>query len=93
MWRRKGADGRLAGDTLALVDETLEGEPLLREVMRDGRRCGELPGLRAAREYCRARVAELPAALCSLEEGDAAYPVSISERLQALVAELEAAGD
>jgi nicotinate phosphoribosyltransferase len=93
VWRRKGADGRLAGDTLALADEALEGEPLLREAMRDGRRCSELPDLRAAREYCRARVAELPAALCSLEEGEAAYPVTVSERLRALVAALEAAGD
>ncbi len=93
VWRRRGADGLLAGDTLALADETVEGEPLLREVMRDGRRCAELPSLPAARAYCRACVAELPAALRSLEEGDAAYPVQVSEQLKRLVAEMDAAGD
>jgi len=93
VWRRRGADGKLAGDTLALADETAAGEPLLREVMRDGRRCGELPSLPAARDYCRARVAELPPALQLLEEGAAAYPVRVSERLKGLVAALDAAGD
>ena len=93
VFRRRGADGLLAGDTLALADEAPEGEPLLREVMRNGRRCGELPSLLAAREYCRARVAELPPALRLLEEGDAAYPVRVSERLKGLAAALDAAGD
>jgi nicotinate phosphoribosyltransferase len=93
VFRRRGADGLLAGDTLALADEAPEGEPLLREVMRDGRRCGELPSLLAAREYCRARVAELPPALRLLEEGDAAYPVRVSARLKGLAAALDAAGD
>jgi nicotinate phosphoribosyltransferase len=93
VWRRRGADGQMAGDTLALADEAAEGEPLLREVMRDGRRCSELPSLLTARDYCRARVAELPPALRLLEEGDAAYAVRVSERLKDLVAALDAAGD
>ena len=93
LWRRRGADGWLAGDTLALADEVHPGEPLLREIMRAGQRVGELPTLVAAREYCRARVAELPESLRSLEEGPAVYPLVISEPLQALVARMDAAGD
>ncbi len=69
------------------------GELLLREIMRAGQRVGELPTLVAAREYCRARVAELPESLRSLEEGPAVYPLVISEPLQALVARMDAAGD
>ncbi|MFO1409752.1 MAG: nicotinate phosphoribosyltransferase [Steroidobacteraceae bacterium] len=93
LWRRRGADGRLVGDTLALVDEVHPGEPLLREIMRGGRRVAALPSLAESREYCRARVAELPEALRTLEEGPAAYPLAISGPLQALVARMDAAGD
>ncbi len=93
LWRRRGADGRLAGDTLALADESHPGEPLLREIMRDGRRVAELPTLTAAREHCRACVSELPDVLCALDEGAADYPLAISPALQALVARMDAAGD
>lgn len=93
VWRRRGADGRLAGDTLALAEEVHPGEPLLREIMREGRRLGEPPSLVAAREHCRARVAELPDALRLLEDGPAPYPLMISEPLQALVARMDTAGD
>jgi nicotinate phosphoribosyltransferase len=93
VWRRRGADARLAGDVLALAQETHDGEPLLREVMHGGRRVAELPALTAVREFCRARVAELPEALRSLEAGPAAYPVAISAALQTLVARMDAAGD
>lgn len=93
LWRRRTGDGRLAGDTLAPADEVHPGEPLLREVMRHGRRCVELPTLVAAREHCRARIAELPDALRRLEDGPASHPIGISAPLQALVAPIDAAGD
>ena len=38
VWRRYGADGRMAGDMLALEGHDKPGEGLLRLVMQNGRR-------------------------------------------------------
>src|SRR5690606_6630588 len=38
VFRRIDAAGRMAGDVITLADDSLEGEPLLQCVMRDGRR-------------------------------------------------------
>ena len=38
VWRRYGADGRMAGDILSLEADKPAGEPLLKLVMQGGRR-------------------------------------------------------
>jgi nicotinate phosphoribosyltransferase len=93
VFRRRNSEGELAGDTIALDDETMEGEPLLREVMRNGRRIAPTPALTEIRERCRARLAELPQALRALKTAGAAYPVQVSDRLRALVHSLDQVSD
>ena len=88
VFRRRSAAGDLAGDTLALEHERIEGEPLLRPVMRGGRRLPGLPDLPQAREHCRAQLAQLPVALRALVPAPP-YPVAVSEALRALAAEAD----
>jgi nicotinate phosphoribosyltransferase len=81
------ARGAPIGDCVALIDEPITGSPLLREVMRAGRRVVDLPPLTRLRDYCREQLAALPAELRLLADLDAAqsvYPVRISSGLQAL---------
>jgi nicotinate phosphoribosyltransferase len=89
VWRRVDAGGRLAGDVLALEHEVHPGEPLLRPVMRNGRRVGPAEPLEVARERARAQLAALPAGSRGLREVQA-YPVTVSPALHALAARLDA---
>ncbi len=90
VYRQRSAQGRWTGDCVALADEAMDGEPLLQEVMRDGRRIRDLPTLSASREFCRQQVAQLPSELRQLEHGECSYPVRISPRVEALAHELDA---
>jgi len=90
VYRRRNDAGQLSGDTLALHDEDPTGEPLLREVMRDGRPLAPPPALAAVRAYCRERVGELPAALRTLHPATGAgYAVQVSERLRSLARSMD----
>jgi len=93
VFREREADGEMRGDCIALADEAMPGERLIREVMRDGHRILELPQLPAIRDYCRARIAELPSAVRTLAEGESNYRVRVSPRVEALAVSLDAAGD
>lgn len=83
IWRRYGADGRMAGDVVSLEDDPQPGEPLLRQVMRGGHRL-PLPDLAASREHAAAGLARLPEPLRRLDAFD--YPVDISPAVRALAA-------
>jgi nicotinate phosphoribosyltransferase len=89
--RRLGADGRLAGDTVHLVDEAAEGVPLLQPCMHRGARVAPAPTLADARAHHARERARLPAALRGLEPSTARFPVEISAGLQRLAAEVDAA--
>jgi len=89
VFRRRGPDGRIAGDVVALIDEVLPGEPLLRSAMRNGRRVAGLPGLPEARAHAAASLACLPAKLRRLEAQH--VPVEISQRVRDLAAALDQA--
>ncbi len=81
---RRFDGGEAAGDVIACADETLDGEPLLRPVMRDGRVLpGARPPLDAIREHAAAAVARLPARLRALAPAEPPYPVALSDALQA----------
>jgi len=88
VFRSYDAEGRMAGDLLALEHEQAPGEPLLRPVMRAGKRLPGLEGLGQARERCRAELARLPPPLRQLDPAPL-YPVAVSEALQALAAEVD----
>ena len=92
VWRAFGPhDGCATCDHLGLVGEALPGTPLLQPVLRAGRRVAALPTLEAIRKHHRAQVETLPAALRALDAADPPYPVRVSERLQALAREVDAA--
>lgn len=86
---REERDGRMVRDTIALAEEVLPGRPLLRTVMRGGRRLAlSDTGLAAARERATAQIASLPEELRGIEPPRLPYPVEISP---ALAAEAECA--
>ena len=90
VFRRFGADGRMAGDLLARDGETQAGTPLLRPVMRGGALVTPLPSLDESRKTAAASLATLPEAHRRLDEG-ASYPVAVSEALRGLVREMDRA--
>lgn len=94
VWRVYDA-GVAVRDVVGVADEAgpAGGEPLLTRVMRNGRREDERRPLAALREASREAMSRLPEGVRSLET-PSAYPVEISEALQALAERVssEAAG-
>jgi len=90
VFRRFGPAGRLAGDWITLEAERDGdgGTPLLAPVMRAGRLVAPLPTLEESRAEAARNLAALPEPLRRLEEG-AAYPVTVSEGLQTMAAEMD----
>jgi len=88
VYRTFGTDGRMQGDLLALESESQPGEPLLRPVMRGGRRLPGIETLEQARVRARAELDRLPEALRALEPAQS-YPVTIAPSLQALADEVD----
>jgi nicotinate phosphoribosyltransferase len=88
VWRRHGRDGRMAGDVLSLEDDNQAGTPLLRLVMRDGKRIQQPPTLAEARAHAARELEQLPDPLRRLEPG-ASYSVGVGEKLVSLAAEVD----
>ena len=82
VFRRK-KNSRLIADTIALRQEMLEGEPLLRAVMRGGKRTGERETLEAIRGRFKEEFEKLAPATKSIENPQM-HPVDISDRLESL---------
>lgn len=77
--------GQFTHDILTCADETLEGEPLLQPVMRNGRRLPDaLPPLAQSREYAMQQIASLPERIRRLEPAAPAYTVRYSQALEAM---------
>jgi nicotinate phosphoribosyltransferase len=93
VFRTRDERGRIARDCIALAGEPMPGEPLLREVMREGKRRDPAPALGEIRAYCRAQLAGLGAELTELSEGAAGYRVDVSSRVRGLAAQLDAHGE
>jgi nicotinate phosphoribosyltransferase len=72
VWRTRSATGELAGDWLGLAGQAAPSgsEPLLTEVMADGRRTGPVGRLDDIRARCLANLKELPAATRRLKDAD-----------------------
>jgi nicotinate phosphoribosyltransferase len=90
VFRHYATNGRLDHDVLALADESLGGEPLLRTVMRTGRREPQ-PNLAQSRSNARANLDRLPDELRMLDVG-ISYRVDVSEGLANLAASMDAQG-
>jgi nicotinate phosphoribosyltransferase len=88
VWRRHDAQGRMAGDVLALENDPQEGRPLLQPVMRDGRRLAEPPSLHDIRAHAAAQYAGLPHPLAALAV-EAGYSVEVAATLVDLAAEVD----
>ena len=88
VWREYGAGGRMARDLIAEAGEACAGQPLLKPVMRSGRRVAPAASLAAIRAHAARELAALPEPLRRLEPG-AAYPVKVSQRLVDLAAEVD----
>lgn len=82
VYREHDAAGRIARDTLGLVDEPLPGTPLLQPVMRAGRRLPQRT-LAEAREHARRELATLPDRCRRLVDPEALVP-RVSPRLRDL---------
>jgi nicotinate phosphoribosyltransferase len=88
VWRRYGADGRMAGDVLSLEDDSQRGVPLLRPAMKSGERIRPQPTLAEIRAHAARELACLPEPLRRLEPG-ASYPVQVADVLVRLAAEVD----
>ncbi len=92
VWRTTGADGRLAGDVVALFEEEApapDARPLLAAVLQNGRRVAPGPSLEAAQRATREAVGQLPDALRTLEAPAVPYPVRFSDRVLGIVEEIK----
>ncbi len=87
VYRNYGADGRMAFDVVTVEGDLKPGEPLLKQVMRAGRRLAS-PELAESRAHAAANLAKLPEALRLLHE-PSAYQVKIAPALQNLAAEVD----
>ncbi len=88
VWRRHGADGRMAGDVISVESDNQGGEPLLQLVMKAGRRLDPSPALSEIRARTADNLKRLPEPMRRLQE-DAVYPVQVAEALVRLSAEVD----
>jgi nicotinate phosphoribosyltransferase len=103
VWRRIGADGRMAGDLLApdftpatstpqaRTSESRHdgyGTPLIECVMQNGRRLRPAPSLDDIRRHAERELERLPEALRRLDPG-ATYPVEVAGELTDLAAAVD----
>ncbi|MBK4737583.1 nicotinate phosphoribosyltransferase [Noviherbaspirillum pedocola] len=89
VYRRRDGNGVMVGDMLALHDERIEGDPLLKPVMRDGALVAAPPGLQDIRRYAGSQLAGMPAGLRMLGPAQAYVP-SVSPGLLDMARKLDA---
>lgn len=79
--RFRDAAGRFSHDHVTKADEKCTGEPLLRQVVRNGQLAERLPSLDEIRTRCREQLRSLPPALHALD-GSGSYPVTYSDLIE-----------
>lgn len=87
VYRRYDSSGYLSMDVLGCEDEAIDGQPLLHEVMTNGRRLCCAPPLKDVRVYCAEQLAKLPSGYRTLEHVLQA-PVKVSRRQHELADEV-----
>ncbi len=88
VWRQYGSDGRMRGDILSVEEDHQPGEPLIRAVMRNGRRLQPQPTLTEVRARAARDLEHLPEPLRRLQP-EAGYPVTVTEALQQLARDVD----
>jgi len=92
VFRQRDAQGRLLTDTVALATESLPGEPLLVEVMRNGRATQARIQLQDVRDACGVALRGLPPQLRELTcAAGTPFAAHISGAVRAMAAQLDAA--
>ena len=89
VWRRYGLDGRMCGDTLSVEDDSHDGETLIVQVMRGGKRLRPKPSLADIRELAARDLARLPQGLRELDPA-AHYSVTVADALKRLASDVDA---
>jgi len=80
---RQEMDGNAVADVIGRADERIEGRPLMRPVMHNGRRLPDaVDPLASIRRRAATELAHLPAHLLALTPAQPPYPVRISAALQ-----------
>jgi nicotinate phosphoribosyltransferase len=87
VYRFKDGEGNFERDVIALADEQVEGEPLLRKVMEKGKLTYNLPSLEEIRANASANLARLPEKYKRVKAADE-YPVDVSRNLDDLIRNL-----
>ncbi|MGD8709102.1 MAG: nicotinate phosphoribosyltransferase, partial [Ectothiorhodospiraceae bacterium] len=85
VFRFRDGEGRMSGDTLGTDAEALDARPLLKTVMRNGRRLGPAESMDTIRARVEAELNDLPEQYRTLET-QARYPVDLSSGLRRLKA-------
>jgi nicotinate phosphoribosyltransferase len=88
VWRRYGADGRMAGDVMSIESDDQPGEPLIQLVMRNGRRVAPPPSLAEIRARAARELVRLPEPLRRLDP-NAKYPVTVAAALVKLAEDVD----
>jgi nicotinate phosphoribosyltransferase len=87
VYRFKDGEGNFERDVIALADERVEGDPLLRKVMEKGKLTYNLPSLEEIRANASANLTKLPERYKRVKAA-AEYHVEISKNLNRLISEL-----
>ncbi|HEX2200864.1 MAG TPA: nicotinate phosphoribosyltransferase [Gammaproteobacteria bacterium] len=90
VYRYCDGQGRLAYDLLTLEADPHPGEPLIKPVMRAGKRLTSPESLSQIRNRLAEGLASLPERLRSLEQATPPYEVRVSEAIQRLAAQVDA---
>ena len=86
---RQIEEGVAVRDVLGMVDEALDGRPLLEAVMAHGQRIRETPpSLEESRRHAARSLAELPERVRGLRLAEPPYPVAVSDKLDRAANEL-----
>ncbi len=83
VYRAYGADGVMTGDVLTLEGDPQPGEPLIRAVMKNGRRLSAPVTLEEIRRQAAGELRRLPAPLRDLRDSPP-YPVTVAPALHEL---------
>ncbi|MFQ5974192.1 MAG: nicotinate phosphoribosyltransferase, partial [Alphaproteobacteria bacterium] len=85
---RSYASGVMSSDLLTIEGDVHDGTPLIKPVMRDGRRIAALPTAAEARKHASAELDRLPPHLRRLETSPA-YEVRVADALRSLADEVD----
>jgi nicotinate phosphoribosyltransferase len=88
VWRRHGANGRMASDIISVEGDEQAGEKLIHQVLRRGKRIAAAPSLSEIRARAAHELELLPEPLRKLDP-NAIYPVHVGEALMHLTAEFD----